>query len=993
MKNKLKLTLVLLCALFVQTIFAQQLDVSGTVYDNDGNLLPGVNITVKGEDNIGTQTDFDGNYSISVDQGQTLVFSFVGFEDQEVVISDDDTLDVTMEMGQNLDEVVVIGYGSQKRLDNTSAVSSLKSEDITKTKVSNINQAIQGKIAGVQITTSDEPGSTPSVSIRGMGTVLGGRNPLYVVDGMFTDNIDNLNPNDIESYDVLKDASALAIYGNRAANGAIIITTKKGKEGLSVEYDGYVGIRSPLKKVGMANAEEYVAYTNAANGDDLLSSNQPYNTNWFDEITRTGVYNQHNVSVSGASDNARYLFSLSNYNEKGFENGTNFNRTTLRTNNDFDISKHITLSQNLNMSFIKNTLKPNSVFTTAYKQAPLVPVRFDDGQYGMPVVGDQGIPDPSGTALINNVGNPVAAIDWHDEKSRDLKLQGGLKLDIDFSPFLDGLKFTTQFNGEYQKGKSYNFDNGKRLIGQDKPDYENQLTNVQTDHFDWVFSNFFSYTKTFDVHSIEATLGMEASDESGLNSVTFLREDMEPNKSYWNLSGTNYADNVKTLESVNTNNRKTISYFGRVQYKLMDRYLVTATLRRDGSSQFSKGNKWGTFPSFGAAWILSKENFLIDNDFIDNLKIRGGWGRLGNQNVPLNVPTFSSGSDYRYSFNGQVNSSGQTVDQLIDPNLSWEITEEASAGIDFEFLDRRLSGSFDWYDKKTTNIILPSIPVSSTGINKSSYSHMGQVSNTGIEAALGWQDQKGDFGYSINVNFSHNKNRLDRITGNINPINGGSISNGQVTKYFASETVGQPLGSFYLWEIEGYDDNGNFVYRDNNDNGSTGDADSNDRRFLGSYIPKETVGISLGFSYKDWDLSLDTYGAFGQKVYNGKKAQRFSGENIEGRVARDFWAPNNTDAANPTPFNAVPISSDYYLESGDYFRINNITLGYTFTEPTSFLSSVRVYANAINPFIIQSYSGYTPELNADGDPYGVTGVELSAYPALRSFVFGANINF
>ncbi len=992
MKN-LKIVLALLCVLFVQSVFAQGKEVSGTVYDNDGNLLPGVNITVKEEDSVGTQTDFDGNYSITVEQGQTLVFSYVGFEDFEAVVGDDDTLDVTMQMGQNLDEVVVIGYGSQKRLDNTSAVSSVKSEEITRLKVPNLDQAIQGKIAGVQITTSDEPGSTPSVSIRGMGTVLGGRQPLYVVDGMFTNNINNLNPNDIESYDVLKDASALAIYGNRAANGAIIITTKKGKEGLSVEYDGFVGIRNPLKKVRMATAEEYANYTNIANGNDILSLTQPYNTNWFDEITRTGVYNQHNVSISGASDKTRYLFSLSNYNEKGVENGTNYNRTTMRTNNEFDISKYVKLSQNLNMSFIKNTIKPNSVFTAAYKQAPIVPVRFDDGQYGLAIIGDQGIPSPEGSSKINNVGNPVAAIDWHDEQSKDLKLQGGLKLDIDFSQLVDGLSFTTQFSGEYQKGKSYNFDNGKRLIGQDIPDFDNQLTNVQTDHFDWVFSNYFSYNKTFGIHNIDATLGMEASDESGVNTVSFLRQNVEPNKSYWNLSEANYADNVKNLTSINGNNRKTISYFGRVQYKLMDRYLVTATVRRDGSSQFSKENKWGTFPSFGAAWILSKEAFLIDNDFVDNLKIRGGWGRLGNQNVPLNVPTFSSGASYRYSFNGVVNADGHTVDQLIDPNLSWEITEEASAGIDFEFLQRRLTGSFDWYDKKTKNIILPSIPVSSTGINKSAYSHMGQVSNKGIEIALGWQDQINDFGYSVNVNFAHNKNRLDRITGNINPISGGSINNGQITKYFASETVGRPIGSFYIWETDGYDDEGNFKYKDNNNDGATGAADSNDRRFLGSYIPKETMGISLGLTYKNWDLSIDGYGAFGQKVYNGKKAQRFSGENIEHQVAVDFWTPSNTTAANPAPFNAVPISSDYYLESGDYFRVNNIALGYTFEQPFNFLSSVRFYVNAVNPFIIQRYSGYTPELNADGDPYGVTGVELSAYPALRSFVFGGTIKF
>lgn len=1000
MKGFPKGFLAALLLLITQFTFAQnKKEISGTVTDDDGQELPGVNITVEGEEGQGTQTDFDGEYQLEVEKGATLNYSFVGFQDQTAEVGNDDTIDIVMKEGESLEEVTVeVGYGSQKKIDNTSSITSISSEDITKTKASsNPTKALQGKTPGVEITSSDEPGSTPTATIRGMGTVLGGRDPLYVVDGMFTNNLNNINPSDIESMDVLKDASALAIYGNRAANGAIIVTTKSGKQELSVNYNGSVGIRNPLKKVSMANANEYAKYDNVARGNNaVLSEDQPRSTNWFDEITRTGIYHEHSVSISGASDKVDYLFSMSNYNEREFQEGGKYNRTTLRTNNKFDISDRFTLTQTLNMSYRKDTEMPNSAFTTAYKQAPVVPRRFENGRYGVPLINDEGVASPDGSSDINNVGNPLAEIEWHDEQEKRLRLQGGLKLDVDLDPLVGGLSFSSQFNGEYYNGKNYDFDNGKRVIGAESPSFDNQLTNLKEDSFDWVFSNFLNYDKTFGEHNIEATLGMESSDESGLNTIKYLREDINPNKDYWNLSGTNYADNTKTLNSIDENNRKTLSYFGRVQYKLKDRYLVNGTLRRDGSSQFSSGNKWGTFPSFGLGWILSKESFLENSDFVDNLKIRGGWGRLGNQNVPLNIPTFASGSNYHYSFGGEHNSTGRTVDQQIDPNLSWEITEEASAGIDFEFSDHRLAGSVDVYDKKTKNIILPSKPVATTGISNAGYSHMGQVSNKGFELALGWSDNiagRDDFTYSLNLNYSYNKNKLDKIEGDIAPLTGGDIENGQYAKRFDSETVGHPLGSFWLWKTDGYDDEGHFKYKDTNDNGSTGEEDLDDREYMGSYIPKHHLGISLNFNYKDWDLSIDTYGAFGNKVYNGKKAQRFTSENVEAKIANDFWTPDHTDAANPAPFNDVPISSDYYLESGDFFRVNNITLGYTFEEPAGFISSLRLYFNATNPFIIQSFSGYTPELNADGDPYGETGVELNAYPALRSFVFGMNLKF
>ncbi len=901
----------------------------------------------------------------------------------------------TVAKEQKIEEVVMIGYGSRKAVDNTTAISSLKAEEVSKTKVLNASQAIQGKVAGVQVTASDLPGSTPTILIRGLGTVEGSRAPLYVVDGIFADNINNINTNDILSYDVLKDASALAIYGNRGANGVIIITTKSGRgKGVTVEYDGFIGIRTPLKKVKMAGSNLFSLYNNLALGTTRFSQDQPVNTDWFDTITRTGIYNQHNVSISGSSDKAKYFLSLNNYDEKAILRGTDYNRATVRTNNEFKISKGITVSQNLSVAFSNITPKPLSAFTAAYKQSPIVPVRFADGQYGVSIVDNTGFASPTGVTQFNNVGNPLAQLELNNEKQKSMQMQGGIKLDANL---FKGLKFTSQFSGEYYNFKSYNFDNGVRLIGQAAPNFTNQLTNQKDDYYNWQLTNYLTYNKTFaDIHDIEATLGTETSYRGGINRVVMVRQNLSTNSNYWNLDGVDYVSNgsLKNLNSIDYNENRTVSYFARAQYKLLNRYLITATIRRDGSSQFTDGNKWGNFPSFGAGWIISEENFLKDNTVINLLKLRGGWGRLGNQNVPLNVATLASGSGYNYSFGGIVNANGTTNNQLLDPNLGWEITEETSGGIDFALLNRKLSGSFDVYNKINTNVILASLPPSTSGIAIAGYSHLGQVSNKGVEVSLGWQDNAGEnFSYSFNANYSYNKNNLDKVFSNVNIKQGGSLGNGQWTKYFGEQAVGQPLGSFYLWEANGYDANGNMTYVDTNGNGRTGSQDAEDRMFFGSYIPKSTLGVNLDLRYKNLDLAINGFGAFGHKVYNGKKAQRFSGENVEYDVATNFWTPTNTGAANPAPFNAVPIASTYYLESGDFFRINNITLGFNLPKPVEYISSLRFYVSAINPFIFQKFSGFSPELNADGDPYGLAGVELDAYPSLRSFVFGVNVKF
>ncbi|PWB22039.1 SusC/RagA family TonB-linked outer membrane protein [Flavobacterium sp. HTF] len=980
--------------------------IKGKVVDSSGMGIPGA-VIASSDARATADADFDGNFTINAKPGDILKISMLGFDPVSVPATAAPMTITLKEAGDTaLKEVVVIGYGTRKKIDNTSAVSSIKSEEITKMKVINASQAIQGKAAGVQVATSDAPGSTPSIVIRGVGTALGGRSPLYVVDGMPADNINNINTNDITSYEVLKDASALAIYGTRGANGVIMITTKTGKGKLTVDIDSYAGFRTPLKKVKMANSDQYIQYNNAAFINQFpagrFSQNQPYNTNWFDEITRTGTYTQNNISLSGSSENIKYFFSIGNYEEDGILKGTEYGRTTFRSNNEYKISDKLKISQNFSVSSIKNTPQPLSAFTSAYRQSPLVPVHYPNGKYGVPFI-QNGVISQTGDSF-NSVGNPVVALDYNNEQQKSVVLQGGLRLDYDISK---SLKFTSQFNGEYYTYKQYNYvdnlglwlaaDPNRAESGYDKKSLNtNTLTRNTDDYFNWNLSNYFTYNKVFgEIHDVEITAGIEANVIGTREKTTADIKNVNPNSNFWGLDGYAYAQNggVTTYKAINENESRLASYFGRFQYKLLDRYLITGTLRRDGSSNYASDYRWGTFPSIGLGWIVTKESFLSDVKGLDLLKLRGSWGRLGNQKVPLNRQFLTSGLNY----NDGV---GQSIISQIDPNLSWEIVEESSVGLDIELLNNRLKGSFDVYDKNTTNAILNSTPYSTSGITAASPTHVGEVSNKGFEISLRWDDKINDnVSYWVGGNFSHNKNELTSLKDvQLATITGGSLGNGETTKMLNNTSVGQPLGSFYMYEYAGIDPaNGQMLYYTaNGDKVTQGSLDkTRDRKYVGSVLPTSNYGVTLGVTYKNIDFSVDGYGTGGAKVYNGKKAQRFYGENVEASLATNFWTPTNTNASNPAPFNQVPVASTYYLESGDFFRINNITLGYKLPlREEGFINYCRIYVNAMNPFITQKFSGFSPEVLGDGELVtGTQGVELDAYPALKTFVIGANLKF
>ena len=971
-------------------IFAQERTISGKVTSSDGVPIPSVNVLIKNSAK-GVVTDFDGNFSIAANQNDVLVFSYIGMKPKEIVVGTANIINVVLEdSAESLQEVVVIGYGSVQKRDLTGSITSIKAEDILKQPALTAAQSLQGKASGVQIISSGAPGSSPVVRIRGTGTVLGGRNPIYVVDGIITDRIDNINSDDIVSMDILKDASSLAIYGSRGANGVIMVTTKSGKAGkMKIDVSSYYGTKTALSKVNMADAASFANFSNIAFGYNRFPGDQQYNTDWFDEITRIGKVTNHNISISGGNEKTTAFFSANYYDEEGILIGNDYRRLNLRNKVDYNISPKLKFGHNISLSLNRSTPKPYSAFTNAYKQSPLVPVRYADGVFA----GKYGVPFDDSGAQYNNVGNPVSQLALSNELIKNMIIQGNFTAEY---KIIDKLKFNTSFGIESGYGKSYNFNNNLEAFLAGDPNREisdfastnlTTLTSSKNDFYHWVYDAFVTYDNTFgENHNVKLVLGTTT--EKGQSSSLQGSRNNVPNNS--DLFSLNNGDLGTDLASGGNSDAITLrSYFARMSYDYNHKYLITATIRRDGSSIFANKDKnWGNFPSVGLGWVISKESFLENSEFLSNLKLRASWGELGNQNIPFNTLTFTSGLDYVLGPDQHI-VPGSIITGIIDENVSWEVTQEIDFGIEFGFLDNRLSGEIDYYNRLNRNAILPISLPQAFGSSGKTLTHAGKIRNKGFEFTLNWEDEISDkFNYSIGGNLTTNKNELEEITNQFAfEQSGGSIENGQVTKLLRE---GQPIGSFYLLEVLGMDERGKLIYNDvNNDDV----IDNSDRQFFGSPQPDLFYGINIGLTYANWDFNVDGYGNAGSKVYNGKKAQRFGGENIEQSVADNIFSATNTQNQNPAPSNEVPLSSTYFLESGDFFRINNISLGYTFPKILDGIQKVRVYALAQNPFIIKSFSGFTPELPSNGDPLGTSGIELNAYPSVSSYLFGININF
>ncbi|NMH26965.1 SusC/RagA family TonB-linked outer membrane protein [Flavobacterium silvaticum] len=978
--------------------FAEGQTVKGTVKDASGIPLPGVNIKVI-PSNASTISDMDGNFTIAANVGDVIEFSFIGFSTKTVKATTQMTVALAEE-SSTLTEVVVVGYGTKKLGAVTGSVAQVKAADIVRTPAQSAVQAIQGKAAGVNIVTNDEPGSNPTIRVRGLGTLIAGRDPLYVIDGVETNGLNGINPNDIENMDVLKDASSLAIYGQKGANGVVIVTTKKGKEGkLKVTFDSYYGFKNIQRKVDMADSYQFAYFNNYAMGSSsYLNLNQPYNTNWLDEITRTGSVKSNTMSISGGTENANYYFSAGNYEEEGILIGTEYKRTNLNSRNQFKaFDGKLKISQNFNATIGRNTPKPASLFTAAYKQSPIVPVYFENGRWGQPLRNSAtGLVDINGSDRFNNVANPVAQLANTNDQSKNVILFGSVGAELQI--FKD-LKFNSTFGATYETYKGYSFvDNTENYLITNATktitDYENTfgdkeviyntLTQYQGTNYAWNWDNYLTYTKSIGKHNINVTAGMSRTTKQDNDYLSGTRRNLPENANYWNLSLASY--NSETSPGAVTTGTKTtpivsVAYFGRFEYDYDGKYMLTGILRREGISAFQKSNRWDNFPSVSAGWVVTNEDFLKESKVFNYLKIRGGYGQVGNGNTSnaTNNVVFRSGANYTFGSDPSINP-GVTIPYEVDPNLTWETMEEIDLGLDFRFLDNRLSGTIDLYDRTSKNVILP-VSLPPVLSQEDVVLNTGEISNKGAELSLRWQDKIGDkISYWIGGNISFNKNELTKVTNTyFANFTGGDLGNGQFTKQVL---VGEALGSFYVYDVTGFDANGNFTYSD-------------ERVVAGSYIPKYTYGGNIGLTYGNIDFSVDIYGVGGNKIFNGKKAQRFGGENFEADYLDSFWTPGNPNAENPNPSNEQPRPSTYFIEDGAFLRINNITLGYTLPEVSKAITKARIYVTAVNPFLFTKYSGFSPESSGSngGDPLGNAGMELDAYPTNKTFTVGLNLTF
>ena len=986
----------------IRTNGSMQIDitVSGKITNSNGEPVPGVSVRIKGS-TTGTSSANDGTYSITVPDGATLQFSSVGYEEEEVVVGGRTNINVVLKSAVKLiEQVVVIGYGTSRKKDLTGAVASISGAELAKQPVLTATQAVQGNVAGVQVTSSGDPNALPVIRIRGTGTMLGGANPLYVVDGVINDDIRNINSSDILSFDVLKDASATAIYGMRAANGVILITTKKGRPGkMIINYDATVGIKEATRLVNMAGANQYAGYVNEANiyygsGDSLVKQatlQNGGNTDWYDEVLKKGFFQNHNISLSGGSDKINYFFSAGYLADEGIIRTNKFERFTLRNNNDYKISNAFKISTLISYSRQNVRNVDLGVFNVAYRAAPYV-IAKQNGLYG-------------NTSLSNNVGNPLLDQDKNDNSGKGDRFQGNIVGEL--KP-LKWLTLRSSFGVDKNNFRSVNY---AYKYANDGPNNvfltagSNQVRNIsslsigESQGNRWVWDNTATLAKKFGDHNLNLLIGTTA-EQIKLNGIGGRRLDVPEDKNQWYLNAgstvgaTNFNDGDKSTRS---------SYLSRLYYNFKDKYFLTATGRYDGTSRFSKDNRWGFFPSVGAGWVISSEDFMHSQKIFDNIKLRASYGKVGNDGIPSNAFTALATTNLPYFFNG-VEVLNFRLEQLADPNIKWEVTSEVNFGLDFGLLKNRLSGSVDIYNRKTEDaLVRVKIPGILGDPDNEYITNAASFSNKGVEVGIDWKTNINQhWKYNIGGNVAFNKNKIENLNGGQAIPDGGVGGQGTTTL----SDNGQPIGSFYLWEVEGIFQNaaeiagssqtgakpGDLKYRDLN-----GDKkiDALDRAYQGSYQPKVTFGINGSVGYDNFDLSVGGYGTAGGKIYNGKKAARGDfRDNIETKVAQNRWTPNNTNTNIPRAnLNELPAST-YFLEKGDFFRINNLTLGYTLsikTLATIKMQSLRVYATVQNLATFTNYSGFTPEISNGNTLAG--GIESSIYPTTRTFALGVNVGF
>ena len=990
---------------FVSLSALAQNKVSGTVTDKaTGEPLIGVTVLEKGTSN-GIATDFNGNYTISVGGGKTLVFSYIGYKTEEVEVKGS-TLNVEMtEDAAMLDEVVVIGYGTMQRKDLTGSISTVNAKDLNVGIYTDPAQMLQGKVAGLSIIQSSDPNAgTTSITLRGASTLNGSTSPLYVIDGIPDADLSLIAPSDIESIDVLRDASATAIYGSKAANGVIIVTTKRGSNGPArVTYSGYVSWETSMNNLKMMTGDQLREYARQ-DASIVLPNDLGYNTDWQDEVLRTGFAHNHNFSISGGNEKTRYAASVNYMERDGVVRGTNMDRFIGRSLVESSMLKdHLKVTLQVNGSISNHQGVPmdktgESVLDAMYYFSPLVPVRNEDGSWY------------EGTYASQNY-NPLSMIyeDRSKSQSKRIDFTGKFNLKI-----IDGLFLNGNFNylNHQWDYKDYYSTQTQRASKKARHGEASRETSESTHKLMELYAN---YDKKFgEDHKLGLMAGYsweewKTNDGFGARGYNFYDDLIG-----WNNLGLANSYDTTPIWSRDMSTKRMISYYGRVNYSFRSKYLVQAAVRRDGASSFGTNNRWATFPSASLAWRLSEESFIKDLGIFNDLKLRAGWGQSGNS---AGFDVYTSRFFYKWTDNktftyyDPATGTAQDYKTLTaarnqNNNLKWETTSMLNIGLDFAFFNGRLNGTIEYYNKDTKDMIFDYRVSTVHYPYEWMTANVGKMNNRGVELTINAVPvQTRDLTWSTTLNFTHNRNKLV------------SLSNGEFSKDFDDRLnpdlpgwdtwniqrlmEGQPVGTFYMWEWAGYDDAGRSVfYKQDPENGGrmvdengeyvTTDNPTNDDRVIkGSAQPKLQMGWNNEFRYKNWTLNAFFQGTFGNKIFNATRAYYSNVGNVAvgKNVLADCWTEQKiTDTRAQAP-------SDRYLENGSYFRLASLTLGYTFNNCfDGWINNLHLYATCNNVFTLTKYKGVDPEINLGGLEPG-WDARINRYPRTRQFIVGVNINF
>jgi len=1025
------------------SVYAQKQAVKGKVTDVNGSPLPGVNIILKGT-SVGTTADAAGEFALEASANDVLVLSFIGYQTKEVAVGTQTQVNVTLDEDiATLNEVVVVGYGEQKKKLVTGANVQVAGETLQKQNQVNPLQALQGQAPGVSITsTSGQPGSDMKVVVRGLGTI-GNSGPLYVIDGVPNGDISILNPNDIKSIDVLKDAASAAIYGAQAANGVVLVTTKTGSAGKSqVTFDAYTGLQNVNRKVDMLNADEYKTIMNeqALNSGtapiDFANMQGLADTNWMDYMFKKNAKtSNYTLGITGGSDKSTYAISLGYLNQEGIVGGkdvSNYERYSFRTNSEHKLYDGILkVGQHLNFNFIKNTginvgNQYNNTMRGAFNTSPLSPVYSDNNLYGSPYNDTQNSPwyngdgNPYGQMMttVNNRSNAqkmLADVFAELEPIKNLKFKSILSLNYystDYRSYTPLYQFSVYAYNADHTTTSQNTSNGNTIT----------------------WSNTATYDLTLNDHVFSAMVGMETQRFQGTklsgSNWNLLSQFNDFSHAYLsNTIGQAHLDsdgNVIETRIVGggpENLYRRASYFGRLSYNYKEKYLFNGTIRRDGSSRFAQGHRWGVFPSFSAGWVLTYEDFASGlTDWMDFFKLRASWGQVGNQDIsdfqfaaPINTSTNISSTNpaANYTFGtSNTNTPGAYPSRLSNPNVKWETSEQTDIGFDAKTLGNRLDIAFDYYTK-TTKDWLVTPPILATAGAAAPVINGGSVKNRGVELGLNWSDNVGELKYQLGVNGAYNKNTVGAIPTDDGMIHGQTNMLYDNSEEFYRAQNGYTIGYFWGYKTAGlfqsdaditaWKEAGNGVlqadvkpgdvkYVDTNHDGK---IDNSDKVDLGHGLPNFTFGFNIGAQYKGFDLSITAYGAAGNKIVQAYRNHANKYANYTTEIL-DRWTGEGTSNRIPrvTETNVNWQFSDLYVHNGDYLRISNISLGYDLSRliKSSYLSRMRVYVQGQNLFTFTKYNGMDPEIGYGTDKW-VSGIDLGYYPRPKIVMMGVNLKF